>query len=90
MTLKVRLSDIKIAELNTDTVLLITKFLRKARSHDGFDLHMQQPNMLKELIQFAQNCEDPDLIVLCMKIKKSIASHIKGIDPERKSFNMYH
>lgn len=90
MPLKIRLSEINVAQLNTDTVLLITQFLRKARSSNDCDLHMQQPDVIKAVIRYAESSDDPDLIVLSMKIKKAIASHIKESDPERTSFHIYH
>jgi len=90
MSIKVRLSDINVAKLNSETVILITKFLRKARIHQDFDLHMQQPQIVKKIIGYAENSQDPDLIVLSMRIKKALATHIKEIDPECTSFNTYH
>ena len=90
MPLKVRLSEINVATLNSDTVIMITKFIRKARSNDDFDLHIQQPGVIKDLIRYGEKSKDPELIVLCMKIKKAISSHIKETDPEHTSFNVYH
>ena len=89
MQIKVRLREINVATLNADTVILITKFLRTARSHEGFDLHMQQPGVVKKIIKYAEDSKDPDLIVLSMRIKKAIASQIKEADIEHNSFNTY-
>jgi len=90
MSIKVRLREINVAKLNSETVILITKFLRKARVHQDFDLHIQQPEVVRKIIQYAEHSKDPDLIVLSMRIKKALASHIKEIDPECTSFNIYH
>ena len=89
MQIKVRLREIDVATLNADTVILITKFLRTARSHEDFDLHMQQPGVVKKIIEYAEDSKDPDLIILSMRIKKAIASQIKEADIEHNSFNTY-
>ena len=90
MSIKVRLSDINVANLNSSTVILITQFLRKARAHEDFDLHMQHPEIIKKIVIYAENSKDPDLIVLSMRIKRAVATHIKDVDPECNSFNIYH
>jgi len=90
MPVKVRLSEINVAKLNTDTVIMITKFINRARSNEDFDLHMQQPGLIKDIIRYGEKSKDPELIILCMKIKKAISIYIKESDPEHTSFNVYH
>jgi len=89
MSIKVRLGDINVAKLNSESVILITQFLRKARGNEDCDLHIQEPGIVKKLIRYADKSKDPDLIVLSMRIKSALASHIKEIDPECSSFNTY-
>ena len=89
MQIKVRLRDINVATLYADTVILITKFLRTARSNEDFDLHMQQPGVVKKIIEYAEESKDPDLIVLSMRIKKAIASQIKESDIEHNSLEIH-
>ena len=89
MQIKVRLRDINVATLYADTVILITKFLRTARSNEDFDLNMQQPGVVKKMIEYAEESKDPDLIVLSMRIKKAIASQIKESDIEHNSLEIH-
>ncbi len=80
MIVKIQLSEIKVAELNSATIILITQFLNKCRGHEGFDLHLQQPGLIKEIIDYADQSDDPDLIILSMRIKQAITTHISNTD----------
>ena len=80
MFVKIHLSDINVAQLNSSSIILITQFLNKCRGYEDFDLHLQQPGIVKKIVDYAEQSNDPDLIVLSMKIKRSITSHISKTD----------
>ncbi|MFT4634770.1 MAG: hypothetical protein ACI9OI_000557 [Chitinophagales bacterium] len=76
--MKVSLKEIKVVSLNIGTILLLTQFVRLARVCDGADLRMQQANIVHRVFRYAAKSENPDLIVLLMRIKKSMSIHIKN------------
>jgi hypothetical protein len=88
-TIKVRLREIKVVALNTGTIILFTQFVRLARLREGADLQMQQTDIVYRVFQYAAVSENPDLIVLFMRIKQSMTKHIQKNNLERASFNLY-
>lgn len=77
MSVKVRLRDINVTKLNSRTVTLLTLFLNKVRGRSDCDLQMHQTGIVKKILKYAEVSNDPELIVLSMRIKKSIVTHFK-------------
>ena len=75
--MKIRLTDIKVVALNTQTIILLAHFVRLARSSEGADLKMQQPDIVKRVFKYAATVQNPDLVVLFMRIKKSMIRQVK-------------
>ena len=48
---------------------------------------MQQPKIVRDVVRYAKKSGDPELIVLSMRIKNSIASQVKNKKPEEQSIN---
>ena len=76
--MKIRLTDIKVAALNARTVILLAHFVRIARTSDGADLRMQQSDIVKRVFKYAATVENPDLLVLFMRIRQSMVNQIRG------------
>ncbi|MFQ3244570.1 MAG: hypothetical protein ACI9SP_001201 [Arenicella sp.] len=87
--MRVRLREIKVIALNTETIILLTQFVGLARVREGAELRMQQSDIVHRVFQYAATTENPDLIVLFMHIKKSMRKYIKKSKLERPSFNLY-
>lgn len=81
--MKVRLKDINVITLNTETIILLTQFVRLARVREGAELRMQQADIVHRVFQYAATSDNPDLIVLFMHIKKSMSRHIHKSGLER-------
>ena len=75
--MKIKLKDIRVVTLNTQTVILLSHFVRLARVTEGADLQMQQPDIVKRVFKYAETAQNPDLLVLFMRIKKCMKSHIR-------------
>lgn len=80
--MKIRLTEIKVAALHAQTIILLGHFVRVARASGGVDLRMQQPDIVKRVFKYAATLEDPDLLVLFMCIKNRIISEMR-ISPVR-------
>lgn len=87
--MKVKLREIKVIALDTPTIILLTKYVRLARVSDGAELRMQQADIVHQVFKHASVTSNPDLIVLAMKIKKSMSNHITKTNLEKPSFNIY-
>jgi len=86
---RVRLREIKVVALNAQTIILLTQFVRLARVREGADLRMQQPDIIWRIFQYAATVQNPDLIVLFMRIKNDLVKHINKVNLEKPSFNLY-
>jgi len=75
--MKVKLKDIQVANLDTRTVLLLARFVRLARESEGADLLMQQPDIVKRVFVYADSVNNPDLLVLFMRIRQNIVNQIR-------------
>ncbi len=87
--MKIKLREVSVAKLNAQTVILLTQFVRLARVREGADLKMQYPDIVKRVVNYASATENPDLIVLFMRIKNELIKHVAKANLEKRSFNMY-
>ena len=87
--MKVRLREIRVFELNTRTVILLTHFVRIARVRESAQLRMEQSDIVYRVFKYAAKTENPDLIVLLMHIKRAMKKHIKECNLQSPSFNLY-
>ena len=87
--MKYKLSEIKVVSLDTRTVILLTQFVRLARVREGADLRMQQPDVVRGIFHYAAQIDNPDLIVLFMRIKTSMSLHLRKCRLEQTSSNGY-
>jgi hypothetical protein len=49
--MRVSLREIKIIALNTETIILLTQFVRLARVREGAELRMQQSDIVHRVFQ---------------------------------------
>ena len=88
--MKIRLREIKVVNLNSKTVILLTQFVRMARLNDGADLKMQYPDIVHRVFLHADMTNNPDLIVLFMRIRQHLVNCVTNSGVENPSFNVYH
>lgn len=86
---KVRLREIKVVDLNSKTVILLTQFVRLARLREGADLKMQYPDVVRRVFSYASHTNNPELVVLFMRIRKQLVSYVVKSNLEKPSFNLY-
>ncbi len=86
---KVKLSEIRVVDLNSKTMILLTQFVRLARLHEDADLKMQQKDVVRRVFKFAAATDNPDLIILFMKIRQHLVNHVINANLEKPSFNLY-
>lgn len=86
--MKIRLKEIKIVDLDSKSVIMLTRFVRLAR-RQGADLMMQQPDVVKRVFSYAAKTDNPELIVLFMRLRKHLIKFIVKANLEKPSFNVY-
>ncbi len=87
--MRVRLREIKVAKLNSRTVILLTQFVRLARVREGANLKMQQPDIIRRVFRYAAISENPDLIVIFMRIRYQLIKYVVKENLENPSFTTY-
>lgn len=87
--MRVRLRDIKVVDLNSKTVILLTQFVRLARVREEADLKMQYPDIVRRVFNYASESENPDLIVLFMRIRRQLVDYVIKENLENPSFTTY-
>ncbi|MFT4630795.1 MAG: hypothetical protein ACI9WC_001453 [Arenicella sp.] len=88
--MKVRLRDIKVASLNSCTIIVMTKFIGMARTCEGVNLQIQQPDAIKSVFLYGARTNNPDLIVLFMRIKMHMIKHLHNTSLINRSVNIKH
>ena len=86
--MKIKLSEIKVADLDADSVIMLNQFVRAAR-RNGADMKMQYPDIVRRVFSYASTTDDPDLIVLSMRLHKHNARYVVTANLEKPSFNLY-
>ena len=86
--MKIKLSEIKVADLDSGSVIMLNEFVRTARKY-GADLKMQYPDIVKRAFKHASVTDNPDLIVMSMRLRKHMARYVMEANLEKPSFNLY-
>lgn len=86
--MKIKLSEIKVADLDASSVIMLNQFVRVARKN-GADMKMQYPNIVRRVFSYASKTDNPDLIVLSMRLRRHMARYVVTSNLEKPSFNFY-
>ncbi len=87
--MKIRLREIRVVDLNSKTVILLTQFVRMARVKNGVDIKMQYPDVVRQVFYYGAVTQSPELIVLLKKIRRELIRHVRATNLEKPSFNVY-
>ena len=72
MSIKINLKDIQLAQLNPECVLLINRFIRALKAHDGTVLKIQEKDILMQISEQARRTENSDLVAMYKELKEKI------------------
>lgn len=74
--MKISLEDIEVGDLNNVCVMLISKFARVLREHNGQVLRLRDKHVVSAVARHASKAKNPELEVLYMKLKVEIKKHL--------------
>ena len=66
---KVQLKDIKLSELNTECLRLVSSYLRVLRQHNGTILRMQDDDILLKISDYSHRTRNQELKRLYIRLK---------------------
>ncbi len=72
--MKIRLRDIKLFDLDSQTVLQINKFVSRARSRDGVSIRLNDPLIVRKVVYYGLHTEDSEMKSLFQAIYKSLVA----------------
>jgi len=87
--MKVKHSDIKVTQLNNNCIMLISKFSRVLKAHDGTILRLSDTKVIKNLFLISKRTSNPELVQLASRLKHEIKIHLRGENVEELSFQVY-
>lgn len=74
--MRISLDDIQVGDLNNVCVMLISKFARVLREHNGEVLRLRDKHVVREVAKHATQTENPELVILFMKLKVEMKNHL--------------
>lgn len=84
--IKVNLADIKIQDVGTDCVLLVTKFSRLLKLKHGVILKVQDKQVLSKVAAYANSSNSAQLKIIYDRIQGEITQHLQKINQNKFSF----
>jgi len=87
--MKIKLSTIKLTQLNNSCIMLISKFLRVLKAHNGTELKLSDPGVVRAVIEISTVTSNTELKVLAKRLTQEIRSHLLGGAGEEPSFQVY-
>ena len=81
--LKANLTDIKVQDVSTNCILLVSKFSRVLFNEYDLRLKLQDPRVLNKVAAYASSTDDVELNRLYKKIKREIVRHLRKSHPAK-------
>jgi len=74
--MKIRLKDVEVADLNNVCIMIISKFARVLREHNGSVIELRDKHVVRQVARHAAMAENPQLEALYMRLKVEIKNHL--------------
>lgn len=87
--MKIKLSEIKLTQLNNNCIMLISKFSRVLKGHDGTVLRLNDEGVVRDVFAIAAQTSNPELKQLVARLTREIKNHLLGDSVESTSFQVY-
>lgn len=72
MKVDVKVQEVKLGQLNTECVMLTSKFARVLKDHNGKQLKMQHPSVLSTIERYAIGTRNEELKEIFSELKAGI------------------
>lgn len=74
--MRVKLKDVEVADLNNVCIMIISKFARVLREHNGTVIELRDKNVVREVARHSAMAKSPQLEALYMRLKIEIKNHL--------------
>ncbi len=72
MSVKLRLIDVQLGQLNNQCLMLVVRFVRALKAHNGTALRVQEPDILMQISKHSRNTKDSELRKMYKELKAEI------------------
>jgi len=76
MAVKIRLKDLQLGQLNTECLLLVSRFVRVLKQHNGTQLRMQDDDILNYIADYARRTRNKELKAIYTELKEEITKSV--------------
>jgi len=74
--MRIKLNDVEVADLNNVCIMIISKFARVLREHNGSVIELRDKYVVRQIARHAAMAENPQLEALYMRLKVEIKNHL--------------
>ena len=74
--MRVKLKDVEVVDLNSVCIMIISKFARVLREHNGTVIELRDKHVVREVAKHAAMARNPQLEALYMRLKVEIKNHL--------------
>ena len=74
--MKIRLKDVEVVDLNNVCIMIISKFARTLREHNGSVIDLRDKHIVFQVARHSAMSENPQLEALYMRLKVEIKNHL--------------
>jgi len=74
--MRVKLKDVEVADLNNVCIMIISKFARVLREHNGTVIQLRDKHVVRQVARHAAITQNPELETLYMRLKVEIKNHL--------------
>lgn len=75
--LRVNLNDIKVQDVSTNCIMLVSKFGRLLKAKHGVVLKLQEPRVLNKVAAYASSTNSAQLKIVYDQIEAEIVKHLQ-------------
>ena len=76
MSVKIRLKDLDLGQLNNECLLKVSRFVRELRAETGIKLRMQDKDILKQISNHCREIDNPHLQEIYAELKQEILKSV--------------
>ena len=74
--MKVKIKDVKVGDLNNVCIMLISKFARVLKEHNGTIIQLRDKNVMQQVVFYAEQASNPQLEVLYLRLKLEVKDYL--------------
>jgi len=80
--MKIRLRDIGLTDLDSQSVILISDFVRIARAQEGADIRLKDNDIIHAIFKLGASTKNSRLRMMFLSLRRGMQQHFGGKRPD--------